>query len=76
MPSTLFLHLNNAVLLIDNRGFDHAVEWYNSLMGENYDDLYKIILAGDAYVGKTNLVYRFVKSNNDNAKNIAPTVGV
>ena len=43
MPSTLFLHINTAVLLIDNRGFDHAVEWYNSLMGENYDDLYKSI---------------------------------
>jgi hypothetical protein len=43
MPSTLFLHLNTAVLLIDNRGFDRAVEWYNSLMGENYDDLYKSI---------------------------------
>ena len=35
-----------------------------------------VILAGDAYVGKTNLVYRFVKTNNDNTKNIAPTVGV
>lgn len=27
-------------------------------------------------MGKTNLVYRFVKTNNDNTKNIAPTVGV
>jgi GTPase SAR1 family protein len=27
-------------------------------------------------VGKTNLVYRFVKSGTDQTKNIAPTVGV
>jgi GTPase SAR1 family protein len=34
-------------------------------------------LAGDAYVGKTNLVYKFIKNVNDkNDKNIAPTVGV
>nr|BAJ98838.1 predicted protein [Hordeum vulgare subsp. vulgare] len=37
-------------------------------MAESYDDLYKIILAGDAYVGKTNLVYRFVKTGNENSK--------
>lgn len=35
-----------------------------------------VILAGDAYVGKTNLVYRFVKTGSENSKNIAPTVGV
>lgn len=35
-----------------------------------------VILAGDAFVGKTNLVSRFVKTNNENMKNIAPTVGV
>lgn len=27
-------------------------------------------------MGKTNLVYRFVKSGSDQTKNIAPTVGV
>lgn len=27
-------------------------------------------------MGKTNLVYRFVKSGTDQTKNIAPTVGV
>ena len=43
MPPTLFLYINTTVLLIDNRGFGNAVDWYNSLMGENYDDLYKSI---------------------------------
>jgi GTPase SAR1 family protein len=52
-------------------------------MNDNYDDLYKsthlcykVILAGDAFVGKTNLVYKFIKNGNENTKNIAPTVGV
>lgn len=35
-----------------------------------------MILAGDASVGKTNLVHRFVKGNGQDTKNIAPTIGV
>jgi GTPase SAR1 family protein len=36
-----------------------------------------VIVAGDASVGKTHLVYKIVKSNNDmNNKNVGPTVGV
>lgn len=34
-----------------------------------------VILAGDAFVGKTNLVHRFVKTYQD-IKNISPTIGV
>jgi hypothetical protein len=43
---------------------------------QEYSLFDSVILAGDAYVGKTNLVYRFVKSGTDQTKNIAPTVGV
>ena len=35
-----------------------------------------VILAGDASVGKTNLVHRFVKGNHEDTKNISPTIGV
>jgi len=35
-----------------------------------------VILAGDANVGKTHIVYRFIKNGNENFKNMAPTVGV
>ena len=35
-----------------------------------------VILAGDASVGKTHLVHRFVKNNNEDTKNIPPTIGV
>ena len=35
-----------------------------------------MILAGDAFVGKTHIVYKFIKSGSENNKNIAPTVGV
>jgi len=35
---------------------------------------YKVILAGDASVGKTNLVNKYTKTNNESP--IAPTVGV
>ena len=35
-----------------------------------------VILAGDANVGKTHIVYRFIKSGTENFKNMAPTVGV
>jgi len=36
-----------------------------------------VILVGDASVGKTNIVSRIVKSNENIAqKNIAPTIGV
>lgn len=53
------------------------------IMTENYDELYKgtpsytvVILAGDANVGKTHIVYRFIKSGTEHYKNMAPTVGV
>ena len=37
----------------------------------------KVILVGDASVGKTNIVSRIVKSNEGiGQKNIAPTIGV
>ena len=39
----------------------------------NYDYLYKIVLLGDATVGKTNLVVRFTENNF--SLNITPTVG-
>lgn len=35
-----------------------------------------VILAGDASVGKTNLVHRFVKGTQEDTKNISPTIGV
>ena len=33
-------------------------------------------MAGDASVGKTNLVHRFVKGSHQEIKNISPTIGV
>jgi GTPase SAR1 family protein len=35
-----------------------------------------VILAGDANVGKTHIVYRFIKNGSEHYKNMAPTVGV
>lgn len=36
-----------------------------------------VIVAGDASVGKTHLVYKIVKANSEiNNKNMGPTVGV
>lgn len=35
-----------------------------------------VILAGDANVGKTHIVYRFIKNGTEHSKNMAPTVGV
>lgn len=38
-----------------------------------------MVLAGEAFVGKTHIVYRYIKgsgSPNENFKNIGPTVGV
>lgn len=52
-------------------------------MTETYDELYKstfflisVILAGEANVGKTNLVHKFVKGVDQASKNISPTIGV
>lgn len=41
-----------------------------------HQSLSSVILAGDASVGKTHLVHRFVKNNNEDTKNIPPTIGV
>ena len=42
-----------------------------------YDFLFKVLIIGDASVGKTHLVYKIVKANSEiNNKNMGPTVGV
>jgi Rab family protein len=41
---------------------------------DEYDFLYKIVLVGDAGVGKTNLLARYIKGALP--KNSAPTIGV
>lgn len=41
---------------------------------ESFDFLYKVVLAGDSYVGKTHLLARFVKGSDP--KNHNPTIGV
>jgi Rab family protein len=43
-------------------------------MDQNYDHLYKIILVGDASVGKTCLLTQYLKGTLP--KNPAPTIGV
>jgi Rab family protein len=41
---------------------------------EEYDYLYKIVLVGDAGVGKTNLLSRYIKGSLPKASQ--PTIGV
>ncbi len=41
---------------------------------DNYTHLYKIVLVGDAGVGKTHILNRYVKGQFP--KNAAPTIGV
>jgi len=43
-------------------------------MNDDYTHLYKIVLVGDAGVGKTHILNRYIKGNLP--KNPAPTIGV
>ena len=43
-------------------------------MEEEYEFLYKVVIVGDSFVGKTNLLFRFI--NEDFAGDSKPTIGI
>ena len=49
---------------------------YNNKMNRNYDEVIKIMLVGDANVGKTSIMRRFCHQDSFDSDNIRSTVGL